>query len=294
MLIWRGFHIFRNPNHIWMRFAFNTALLLAICHTTLWGKSESPSHPSPNSLEWRRWIQGDVTLGGFELRSDFRGSAYGDFNADGWDDILMLTPTRVHVAWNGPDGLGSFQALSEASGEIQHGFWDGASLWVALAYPHRLECWSIGENGTDRRHVWSGRMETLRPCPQGGILVLRNEGTQLVHLQRDGSATTLISDAASCADAALLSSGVLLVQDDASGALGSSETACGATFNGWQARRAPRHGTCSFGQMGKAGCSAATLKTFGFKRSPPVETWTTLGGRTKTCGTSIFGSSPQP
>jgi len=214
-----------------MRFAFNTALLLAICHTTLWGKSESPSHPSPNSLEWRRWIQGDVTLGGFELRSDFRGSAYGDFNADGWDDILMLTPTRVHVAWNGPDGLGSFQALSEASGEIQHGFWDGASLWVALAYPHRLECWSIGENGTDRRHVWSGRMETLRPCPQGGILVLRNEGTQLVHLQRDGSATTLISDAASCADAALLSSGVLLVQDDASGALGISQLGDGVWGN---------------------------------------------------------------
>lgn len=205
-----------------MQFALNIILLSMLCHTSVWGQTERKDQASPQSLEWKRWIQGDLKLGGFELRADFRGSAYGDFNGDGWEDILMLTPTRVHVAWNGPDGLGMFQSCAAIEGEIQDGTWDGRALWISLSYPQRVECWSFTDRKMIREHIWDGRVKLLHPCPEGGVLVFRPNNPGLLQLQKTGSESTLIGDASSLGDAALLSRDLLLVQDDATGQLGMS------------------------------------------------------------------------
>ena len=205
-----------------MQVAFNAVLIFVLCHSSLWGQSERAATPSPHSLEWQRWVQGDMNLGGFELRADFRGSAYGDFNQDGWEDILLLTPTRVHVAWNGPDGLGSFLPCPAVEGEIQDGRWDGSSLWISLAYPQRVERWSFNKRDMVQEHTWAGRATLLYPCPEGGILVFRQDHHGLVKLEETGGESTLIGDASSIGDAALLSADLLLVQDEALGQLGIS------------------------------------------------------------------------
>ena len=73
-----------------------------------------------------------------------------------------------------------------------------------------------------REHIWDGRVKLLHPCPEGGVLVFRPNNPGLVQLQKTGNESTLIGDASSLGDAALLSRDLLLVQDDATGQLGMS------------------------------------------------------------------------
>ncbi|MEY3010266.1 MAG: hypothetical protein RLZZ314_908, partial [Bacteroidota bacterium] len=119
-----------------------------------------------NDLLLLRWVQGRSNLGGNAMSHNLIDATAGDFNGDGFDDILTLSPTKLRIAWNGPEGLENFEVVQEASGEWRGLAWDPTSqtLWLTCAFPDRVECWHFQDQTLDVDHSFSGLPTSMRVC----------------------------------------------------------------------------------------------------------------------------------
>jgi hypothetical protein len=183
-----------------------------------------------NDLLLLRWVQGRSNLGGNAMSHNLIDATAGDFNGDGFDDILTLSPTKLRIAWNGPEGLENFEVVQEASGEWRGLAWDPTSqtLWLTCAFPDRVECWHFQDQTLDVDHSFSGLPTSMRVCPGHGLVALQRKNDALELLTPDGEASALIPDASSLSDATLVRSpmaegpDILVMQDKFTGRLGTS------------------------------------------------------------------------
>jgi hypothetical protein len=177
-----------------------------------------------------RWMQGLAELGGNAMSHNLLDATEGDFDDDGFDDVLSLSPTKIRIAWNGPEGLKNFEVVQEASGEWRGMAWDPSAktLWLQCAFPDRLECWHFEGQTLDFDHSFSGASRSIRVCPDRGLVSLQRKGNELELLTAQGESIVLIPDASSLSDAALIPSrkpgdpDILVLQDKFTGQLGTA------------------------------------------------------------------------
>jgi len=179
-----------------------------------------------------RWISGEIKFGTTMDPDAVVSGATGDFNGDGYEDVICFNSENLAIAWNGLDGLGLFGRLQEA-GAWDWVVWDDELkvLWSQRSNPHRIDVWNFEGKTLKVSWTFEGSAKRLHLTPGLGVTALGRIGEKLELLQANGVVTEIISNGSALSDAVTAyfkpKSGMLFLEDDATGKLGVSTKVAG-------------------------------------------------------------------
>lgn len=185
------------------------------------------------------WIRGNLQFVWTDNPLEVPQGTNGDFDGDGWEDVLLATDGRLTVSWNGSTGLGAFEFLMDGDDAVRWLGWDGVHevLWV-LRERGRLERCVIVNRQCSVQNAFEGMPEFIRLTPGLGITWLHRGNGALEFIGSDEAERIVLSaQAQGNRDAAVIerTNGAfqLIVQDQATGRLGrvgmTSTTGWGTT-----------------------------------------------------------------
>lgn len=181
---------------------------------------------SSGAIDQSRWMEFHMQLRDQGLRTDVLNGFTGDFNDDGYTDLMLATRRGIQVAWNSEEGLANFAEVLVPLGELTEAQWDpkAKALWTHASYPDRIESWTFSAETLSKTNQFEGHPVSMRISPGLGLTTLGRQGQRLELLRIDGETETIIAESSQLQDAVLLEPctrcRLLILQDDKRGNLG--------------------------------------------------------------------------
>ncbi|MCH1576338.1 MAG: VCBS repeat-containing protein [Flavobacteriales bacterium] len=154
------------------------------------------------------------------------GSIAGDFDRDGFEDVILGYKNTLFVAWNSKDGLGPFVVLAQAEGIWDWIKWDPETriCWFQSEFPSRIQSLAFENRQLRPRSSYTGNALEAQIVSGAGLLVTGREGSSMELLSSSGVAYKWITDASGVLRAQALVNGqdLLVIQDKTSNSLGFS------------------------------------------------------------------------
>lgn len=165
------------------------------------------------------WVSGVVPMGLNMPVTALNSGTTGDFDGNGFDDILVIGNMGGFVAWNSTQGLAPFRQITEMGMDGSRCEWDSTLqlVWLERRTPHGIEAWKFNGQASSKLAEFEGAPQTWRVSPGLGVTSIGMDGRQLELLRGDGTRQQITQQASSLADALITAvegkPGILLVQD---------------------------------------------------------------------------------
>jgi len=154
------------------------------------------------------------------------GSIAGDFDRDGFEDVILGYKNTLFVAWNSKDGLAPFVVLAQAEGIWDWIKWDPQShtCWFQSQFPSRIESLVFENRQIGSQSTYSGTALNAHIVNGGGLLVTGRDGKSMELLTSGGVAHKWITDASGVmrSQALVNEQDLLVIQDKDTKSLGFS------------------------------------------------------------------------
>ena len=172
------------------------------------------------------WMQGSSIPTPSLPFQDCIGSTAGDFDRDGFEDVILGYKNALFVAWNSKEGLAPFVVLTQAEGIWDWVKWDPEShtCWVQSQFPSRIQSLVFENRQIQPQSSYTGMAWEAQIVAGGGLLVTGRDGTSMELLTSEGQVYPWITDASDVLRAQALVKGqdLLVIQDKTSKSLGFS------------------------------------------------------------------------
>lgn len=179
-----------------------------------------------------RWISGQIKFGTAMDPDAVISGTTGDFNGDGFEDVLCFNSEQLAIAWNGLDGLGLFGRINEP-GTWDWVVWDQKQrvLWTQRSNPRRIDAWTFQGDTPQVSQTFEGSAKRLHLTAGLGVTVLSRIDESLELLQANGEVTEILPRGSALSDAVVADlqpqAGIVFLEDKESGKLGVSTKVAG-------------------------------------------------------------------